>query len=91
METTIVREEGGGGSWWSDWFSTGFGRMLRGIIKLVLASLIISLTNTIPKLTPNNITVGSTTVPIQEIALIIVAFVPILLIVSALRDFDIRI
>jgi len=82
--------EAEGGSWWRDWLDTGIGRMIKGIIKLVLATIVIALVNQIPKLTAVNITVGNTTIPVQEIALIIVAFVPIFLILSALKDFDIH-
>ena len=85
----IIREEGGGGSWWSSWFDTGIGRMIKGVIKLVLASLVISLINTIPSLT-QNITINGQSIPVTTIVQVIVAFVPIFLILSALRDFDIR-
>jgi len=91
MKAPIINSSTGGGGWWGDWFNSSLGRMIKGIIKLVLATLVISLVSVIPKYTPNNITVNGTVIPVLTITEIIVAFVPIFLVISALYDFDIRI
>ena len=88
----ITREEGEGGSRWTDWFNTGLGRMVRGIIKLAIAGLIITL---VSQINFSNVTItvgsGSTTIPVGTIGEIIVAFVPLLIIISALHDLGINI
>jgi len=87
----LTREEEGG-SRWTDWFNTGLGRMVRGIIKLAIAGLIITLVSQI-NFSNVSITIGSgsATIPVGTIGEIIVAFVPLLIIVSALHDLGINI
>jgi len=75
----------------SSWFSTGIGRMVRGIIKLSIAGFLISLINNIP-VNDTTLTIGNTTttLPVGTIAKLIIAFVPIFLIVSGLDDMGIK-
>lgn len=72
---------------WSDFFNTKLGKMIMGIIKLSMASLLISLISSIPR--GNDPQLGGTTIPIGTILTIIISFAPVLLLVSALRDLDI--
>ena len=77
---------------WAGWFNTDLGRLIRGIIKLAIATLIISLVQAIPfQNTTLTIGNGSVTLPVGTIGEVIVAFVPLLLVISALYDFGIRI
>lgn len=75
------------GSKWSDFFNTKLGRMIMGIIKLSMASLLVSLISSIPR--GNDPQIGGTVVPVSTILTIIIAFAPILLLISALRDLEI--
>jgi len=76
-------------SWLSDFMNTRLGRMLMGLIKLTLAGLLIGLVNQFGNMNIS-ISVGGNTYDISAIIQIIVAFFPILLLISALRDLDIH-
>ena len=76
-------------TWISDFMNTKFGRMLLGLIKLALAGLLISLVSQFGSMSIS-INVGGNTYDISAIIQIIVAFFPVLLLISALRDLDIH-
>lgn len=72
---------------WSDFFETKLGRFVLGFLKLSMASVLIGLINNLPRGADPQI--GGVTVPIGTILTIIIAFAPVLLLISALRDLDI--
>ena len=74
---------------WSNLFNTPLGRLLIGFIKLALAGALIALVNSLSNLAQTEITIGNTTVPVGVVFQIIIAFFPILLLISALRDLGI--
>jgi len=65
-----------------------FQRFLRGLIKVVLSPVIITIINTIPL--PTNLTVGENTVDVSAFVSVLLFMIPFLLIFSALRDFGVR-
>jgi hypothetical protein len=65
-----------------------FQRFLRGLIKVILAPVIIAIINTVPF--PTNLTVGDNTVDVSAFVNVLLFMVPFLLIFSALRDFGVR-
>jgi len=69
-----------------DFFNTRLGRIIIGIIKLAIAPLIIALVNAI---NVSDFSVGGTTVPISMMFKILVGFVGVLVVVSALRDLEV--
>jgi hypothetical protein len=65
-----------------------FQRFLRGLIKVVLAPVIITIINTIPL--PTNLTVGENTIDVSAFVSVLLFMIPFLLIFSALKDFGVR-
>lgn len=76
-------------TWLHDFMNTRLGRMLMGLIKLMLAGLLISLVNQFSQMSVN-VTIGGNTYDLSAIIQIIIAFFPILLLLSALRDLDVH-
>lgn len=76
-----------GGRRWQDFFETKLGRFVLGFIKLSMASLLISLINSIPR--GSDPQIGNVTIPVGTILTILIAFAPVLLLVSALKDMDV--
>lgn len=76
------------GKWSDDFFSTRLGRMIIGIIKLILASFLISLLQNVSNIA-SDVKIGNTTIPVSLILALIIAFFPIMLIVSAMKDLGI--
>ncbi|MEM4620863.1 MAG: hypothetical protein QW607_11705 [Desulfurococcaceae archaeon] len=74
--------------WAGDFFNTRLGRIILGIIKLVLAGFLINLVTTIAD-RASDVSIGGTTIPVSTILTLIVAFFPIMLLISALRDLGI--
>ncbi|MEM4619434.1 MAG: hypothetical protein QW607_04400 [Desulfurococcaceae archaeon] len=74
--------------WSSDFFNTRLGRIIVGIIKLVLAGFLINLVTTIAD-RASDVQIGGTTIPVGTILTLIVAFFPIMLLISAMRDLGI--
>lgn len=70
------------------WLSIGFGKYMRGIFKIVLASLIITLTNTIPL--PTSLAIGETVYDLSVLVAFIRFVVPFGILLSALYDLDIK-
>ena len=75
--------------WKSDFMNTQLGKLLLGIIKLAIAGLLIQLVNMFSNYSIT-ITIGDTTYDITAVLQILVAFFPILLIISAMRDIGIK-
>jgi hypothetical protein len=71
-------------------FNSPLGKLLMGIIKLALAGFLLSLINTLQNL-GGDVTIGDVTIPITTIVKLLIAFFPILLLISAFRDLGIRI
>lgn len=71
--------------------TTWFGRMIRGILKLALASMLIALITALANITLPSITIGNQSVDMTVILQVVCAFAPILLIISALRDLGVNI
>lgn len=72
-------------------FSSPIGRMIMGIIKLALASMLMTLVSMLGNIVQGSVQVGNVSVPVGLILQILTAFFPILLYVSALRDLGIDI
>lgn len=70
-------------------FTTPLGRLLLGIIKLALAGFLIALVATFQSFSAD-VDIGGAIIPIGTILKIIIAFFPILLLISAIRDLGIR-
>lgn len=74
-----------------DIFDTRLGRIIVGILKLALASFLVPLVNILKDMT-FDIQIGNNAVlPLGLIVQILVAFFPLLLLISALRDLGINI
>ncbi|MEM4500898.1 MAG: hypothetical protein QW512_02055 [Thermofilaceae archaeon] len=69
--------------------SNKFQRFLMGILKLVMAGLIVNALGVFRSFS-YTVTIGGQTYDLGQVVSIIIAFVPILLLLSALQDFDIR-
>lgn len=78
-----------GSIWSQDIFQSPLGRIFLGIIKLALAGFLIALVSTFQSFA-GDITIGSLTIPVGTIIQLIIAFFPILLLISALRDLGVR-
>jgi hypothetical protein len=65
-----------------------FQKFLRGLIKVVLAPVIITIINAIPL--PSTLTVGNNTVDVSAFVSVLLFMIPFLLIFSALKDFGVR-
>lgn len=76
-------------SWKEYLSSTWFGRFLRGIMKILLAGFLISAVQGLSNVNMN-VTLGDQTYDLGVIIQIIIAFFPVLLIISAMRDLDIK-
>lgn len=72
-----------------DIFQSPLGRIFLGIIKLALASFLVALVSTFNTF-GQDINIGGITIPIGTILTLIIAFFPILLLLSALRDLGVR-
>ena len=73
-----------------DFFNTQLGRLIRGIIKIVMAGFIFTTTATLVSLV-DDVSIGDTEIPIKTIFMLIVGVFPILYLISALRDFGVEI
>ena len=71
-------------------WSTPFGRIIMGVIKLGLAGFLIALVNSLSNL-GGDITVGDMTIPVSTIFKIIIGFFPLLLLISSMRDLGVSI
>ena len=71
-------------------WSTPFGRIITGVIKLGLAGFLIALVNSLSNL-GGDITVGDMTIPVSTIFKIIIGFFPLLLLISSMRDLGVNI
>lgn len=71
-------------------FESRMGRLIMGIIKISLAGFLVSMLNLFANIT-SDIEVGGIILPIGTIIRLIVAFFPLLLLISALRDLGISI
>ena len=76
--------------WKSDFMNTQLGKLLLGIIKLAIAGLLIQLVQMFNNYSIT-IDIGGTTYDITAVLQIIIAFFPVLLIISAMRDIGIKI
>jgi len=74
--------------WAGDFFNTRLGRIIVGIIKLVLSGFLTTLVNAIADRT-SDVSIGGTTIPVGTILTLIVAFFPLMLLISAMRDLGI--
>ena len=72
-------------------FSSPLGRLIMGIIKLALASMLMTLVSMLSNMAQGSVQVGNVSVPVGLILQILTAFFPIMLLVSALRDLGINI
>jgi len=71
-------------------WSTPFGKIIMGVIKLGLAGFLIALVNSLSNL-GGDITVGDMTIPVSTIFKIIIGFFPLLLLISSMRDLGVNI
>jgi hypothetical protein len=71
-------------------WSTPFGKIIMGVIKLGLAGFLIALVNSLSDL-GGDITVGDMTIPVSTIFKIIIGFFPLLLLISSMRDLGVNI
>ena len=76
-------------SWREGLSNTWMGRIMRGIVKLALATLIITLLNNVP-IDLTSATIGGSTYNLQVLVDVIKVFAPVALILSALADFGVR-
>ena len=76
-------------SWREGISNSWIGRILRGIIKLVLIPLIISLLNAV-NINLSNVNIGGSTYDLSVLVTVIKIFAPLLLLLSALRDFGVE-
>jgi hypothetical protein len=65
-----------------------FQKFLRGLVKVILAPIIIAIVNNIPF--PTSLTVGNNTVDVSAFVSVLLFMIPFLLIFSALKDFGVR-
>lgn len=70
-------------------WSSPLGRMLLGIIKIALAGFLLAIMSTFASMV-NNITIGDVEIPLTTIIQLIVAFFPIMLLLSALSDLGVK-
>lgn len=71
-------------------FESRMGRLIMGIIKIALAGFLVSMLNLFANITAD-VEVGGIILPIGTIIRLIVAFFPLLLLISALKDLGISI
>ncbi|MCD6488649.1 MAG: hypothetical protein J7K21_05435 [Desulfurococcales archaeon] len=76
-------------AWANDFMNTRLGRLILGIIKMALAGLLISLVNAFSSFSIN-ITIGDQTYDLTVVLQIIIAFFPLFLMLSAMRDIGIK-
>lgn len=69
-----------------DFFKTDLGKMVKGVIKLSLGGFLTTIIGNIPA---TDVNISGNVVPIGTVLRIIIAFFPILLITSAMRDLDV--
>lgn len=77
---------------WGDTFgNTWFGRIMRGIIKLGIATAIFAMLTAVTNaIDLSNVSIGGNYVNLQVIIDVIKVFAPIALIISALHDMGIK-
>ena len=71
-----------------NYLSGPLGRYIRAFLKLGMAGALVGLVSAIPK--PGDITMGNSTIPVGTMFTFIVGFFPVLLVISAMRDLDIK-
>lgn len=71
-------------------FESRMGRLIMGIMKIALAGFLISMLNLFANIT-SDVEVGGIILPIGTIIRLIIAFFPLLLLISALKDLGISI
>jgi hypothetical protein len=76
-------------SWTQGLQGTWIGGIIRGIVKIALAAVIATILGNV-NLDLSNVTIGSTTVNLEIVWDVIVAFGPLLLVLSGLRDIGVR-
>ncbi|MEO0132826.1 MAG: hypothetical protein ABIK73_07860, partial [candidate division WOR-3 bacterium] len=64
------------------------GKLIMGIIKLLLASFLFTIVNRIAEMT-SDVRIGDATIPLGLIVGLIIAFFPLMLLISAMRDMGI--
>lgn len=74
--------------WYSGLFASPLGKFIMGVIKLVLASFLIAVINSLGSLA-GDLNIGGSVIPVSLILQIIIAFFPIMLLVSAMKDMGI--
>ncbi len=71
-----------------NYFNGPLGKYIRAFLKLGMAGALIGLISAMPK--PGDITMGNSTIPVGTMFTLIVGFFPILLLISAMRDLEIK-
>lgn len=71
-------------------FESRLGRMIMGIIKIALAGFLVSMLNLFSNIA-NDVQVGGVILPVGTIIRLIIAFFPLLLLISAMKDLGISI
>lgn len=81
------------GGWREKLLSSPIGRIINGLLKISLASLIIAILSSLDATmtsTLSNIPIGSNTYDLSIVWILVSKFAPLMLVISAFRDFGVK-